>query len=65
MSEERSEPGGRHPGSIREHPLEDCPVCQELGDWATCENSIEWIEAHQALRELDELTGDNSERGDR
>ena len=43
-----------HPGDIRTHPLEDCPVCQELGDWASCENSLEWIEAHEALRTLDD-----------
>jgi len=37
---------------IRSHPLEDCPVCQELGDWASCEDSIEWIEAHEELDKI-------------
>jgi hypothetical protein len=41
-----------HPGDIRSHPVEDCPVCQELGSWADCEDSLEWIEAHEALREI-------------
>lgn len=41
----------KFPGDIRTHPLEDCPVCQELGDWATCEDSMEWLEAHGRLQE--------------
>lgn len=41
---------------IRSHPLEDCPVCQEIGDWANCEDTVEWIEAHETLREIGALS---------
>jgi hypothetical protein len=40
-----------HPGDIRTHPLEDCPVCTAIGDWASCLDSEEWIAAHLALYE--------------
>lgn len=43
--------GFEFPGDIRTHPLEDCPACTELGDWATCEDSIEWLSAHRAQAE--------------
>lgn len=42
---------GVHPGDIRTHPLEDCPVCTEIGDWASCLDSLEWTAAHRALKE--------------
>lgn len=44
-----------HPGDIRTHPLEDCPVCQELGDWASCEDSVEWLTAHSQLQKIKAL----------
>jgi hypothetical protein len=42
------------PGDIRSHPLEDCPVCQELGSWADCDDSLEWLDAHRTLQEVRE-----------
>jgi hypothetical protein len=40
-----------HPGDITVHPVEDCEVCVELGSWADCEDSVEWVVRHRDLWE--------------